>query len=81
MDKVISEWRIVETDDGYRIEIKGDKARLREWIEHLRSRGPLHHMGRMPFGPWGMMSGCGPRGRWHHADEAEEGEGEKKQKE
>ena len=29
MENVISEFRIVETDDGYRIEIKGDKEAIK----------------------------------------------------
>ena len=54
MEKVITEWRVVETDDGFRVEIKGDKEAMRSWTQHLKSCGPTfwrHH--RMPFGPWG----------------------------
>jgi hypothetical protein len=54
MEKVITEWRVVETDDGFRVEIKGDKEAMRSWTKHLKSCGPRfwrHH--RMPFGPWG----------------------------
>ncbi len=36
MEKVIREWRIIEVDDGYRIEIKGDKEAMRRWVEHFR---------------------------------------------
>ncbi len=51
MEKVIQEFRIIETDDGFRIEIKGDKEYLREFVMNLdprqwMRRGP--HMG----GPW-----------------------------
>jgi len=36
-EKVIQEVRIVETDDGFRIEIKGDKERLRQMaLSHQR---------------------------------------------
>ncbi len=62
-EKIISEIRFVETDDGFRIEVKGDKERMRE----------MH--GPMGFGPgkrfWRGVWGCGPRGhgkgdRWAH---------------
>ena len=58
MEKIIHEVKIIETDDGYRIEIKGDKARLKEMFE------------RMPFGFRGAWGGPweGRRGRrrgWH----------------
>jgi hypothetical protein len=53
VEKVIKEWRVIETDDGFRIEIKGDKDAMRSCFKHLRSHGPMHwpHH-RMPFGPW-----------------------------
>ena len=49
MEKVIQEWRIVETDDGYRIELKGDKEAMRQWVEHLRA----FRMGRRHHGHYG----------------------------
>jgi hypothetical protein len=68
-EKVIHEIRIVETDDGFRIEIKGDKERLRAmgfdkgafpfgfgrmWGGH----GPFHHRGPRGFGfPFGRRHG------------------------
>ena len=63
MEKVIKELRIIETDDGFRIEIKGDKEAMGRWKEHFRSCGPMnfgwhgrkrgmHHNHGMPFGPW-----------------------------
>jgi hypothetical protein len=60
MEKVIREWRIIETDDGFRIEIKGDKEALRHWVQCFRSRGPRHGAHHCPpFGHW--------RARfWHH---------------
>ncbi len=62
-DKVIHEVRIVETDDGFRIEIKGDKERLREMF----GKGMFPFMfGRMGHGPFGHR---GPRGfgfPWGH---------------
>ena len=63
MENVISEFRIVETDDGYRIEIKGDKeaikAATRGFPFRHGHRGPGHfffgrHARRAMacFGPW-----------------------------
>ncbi len=55
-EKVIHEVRITETDDGYRIEIKGDKERLKEM-----------GFGRgFPFPGMFGMGGHGPFGRHHH---------------
>ena len=33
-DKVIHEMRLIETDDGFRIELKGDKERLKKMFSH-----------------------------------------------
>ena len=51
-DKIIHEFKIIETEDGFRIEVKGDKERIRQ----------------MGFGPFGRFRGRhrhgpGPRGR------------------
>lgn len=56
-EKVIHEVRIIETDDGFRIEIKGDKEHLRQmgFGKDWEQFGP----GRMGRGPWG-------RGSWGH---------------
>ena len=64
-EKLIHEVRIVETEDGFRIEIKGDKERLRQmgfgkgmFPFGMGHRGPFgHHRPRgfgFPFGnrPW-----------------------------
>jgi hypothetical protein len=37
MEEVIAEYRLIETDDGYRIEMKGDKDQLKFYLH----------------GPWG----------------------------
>lgn len=83
MEKIIQEFRIIETDDGFRIEIKGDKEQLREWVMHLDPRhwggpgfrfafGP-HRMGRGKhghrFGPFGF-------GAWSWCEDDEEVDGE-----
>ena len=70
MEKVISEWRVVETDDGFRVEIKGDKEALRGWLKHCRHHGPMGgHAHGMRHGPRGMRfamwgPGCGSHGPW-----------------
>lgn len=38
-DHLIHEYRVIETDDGYRIEIKGDKSRSREVHGHCMGQG------------------------------------------
>ena len=48
MEKVIKEFEIVETDDGFRIEIKGDKETIRQMLENA---GPQRFFGgKSPFG-------------------------------
>ena len=64
MEKVISEWRIVETDDGFRIEIKGDKQAMQHWIEHIKMHGPMRMGRHMGFGPWGFRGRHGPWSCW-----------------
>ena len=81
MEKVIKELRIIETDDGFRIEIKGDKDAMRQWVGHFKSCGPTHfgwhspmrgmHHG-MPFGPW--AAGFRRHGFWSCCEEGEESE-------
>jgi hypothetical protein len=58
MEKIIQEFRIIETDDGFRIEIKGDKEQLREWVMRL---DPRHWGGPGP----GMRFAFGPHHGWH----------------
>ena len=53
MEKVIREFRIIETDDGYRIEIKGDKEKLKRFMGGFGGRhGRRHRHG--PFKIFGM---------------------------
>ena len=47
-EKVIHEVRFIETDDGFRIEVKGDKERLKEMGFGPGMMGFGHGMG---FGP------------------------------
>lgn len=61
MENIISEFRVIETEDGFRIEIKGDKEKLRSFFAGARGPGAGwwgHHPGRR--GPWdwsGFMPG------------------------
>ncbi|MBN1680546.1 MAG: hypothetical protein JW966_09655 [Anaerolineae bacterium] len=88
MEKVLQEFRIIETDDGFRIEIKGDKDELRDFVMSLDPRQWAHP--RPPFGPPPFMRGrrgkhfgfhfgpggfgFGPPWEWDEDDE-EEGRG------
>ena len=74
-DKVISEFRIVETEDGYRIEIKGNKERLKEMFEHRgRGFGPgMRFRSRHGFGPFGWWFRHGPWGYGPWAEDDEPG--------
>ncbi|MBN1284370.1 MAG: hypothetical protein JXB47_03135 [Anaerolineae bacterium] len=38
MEKLIQEFKITETDEGFRIEIKGDKERMRAFVERVDPR-------------------------------------------
>jgi hypothetical protein len=57
-EKVLHEVQIVETEDGFRIELKGDKEMLRRMLFEQR-RPPF-----MPFGWWHGFGGHGAGG--HH---------------
>jgi hypothetical protein len=45
-EKVISEIRLIETDDGYRIEMKGDKENLKKMGFTHKGFGPGRCFGR-----------------------------------
>jgi hypothetical protein len=81
MEKLISEFRVIETDDGFRIEITGDKQKMREFMrghgEHRhwgpRSRhgsgwGPFAH-GMSPM-MWMKMASC--MDAWDYETEQDE---------
>lgn len=58
MEKVIGEFKIVETEEGYRIEIKGDKEKVKGIFSGLRWRKfRSHHFHPFGFGGgfWGSM--------------------------
>ncbi|MFQ5612617.1 MAG: hypothetical protein ACE5H9_10845 [Anaerolineae bacterium] len=58
MEKVINEFKVVETDDGFRIEIKGDKEAIRRMLGIFGGKSPFGPKG--PFGR-GFGFGFGPR--------------------
>ncbi len=73
-EKVIGEIRFIETDDGFRVEVKGDKERLRQmgWQPGMGTHGMGGHgMGAafMGFGPgkhfWRHMWRGGRPGHGH----------------
>ncbi len=72
-EKVIGEVRFIETEDGFRIEVKGDKERLRELgfepgkgFRHWAGFGPMgfRFRGHHHHGPWGRRFGFGFRRGW-----------------
>jgi len=70
-DKVISEFKVVETEDGFRIEIKGDKEKLRPFIENMPfgrgfgPRGGRHWKRRMRNKMRMRAHGFGPHHHGH----------------
>jgi hypothetical protein len=75
MEKVISEFRVIETDDGFRIEIKGDKEAIRRMLSGFGPFGSFRAgapFGRgFRFGP-GFWSGFGSWcGSWEKAEDKE----------
>lgn len=69
-EKVIHEVRFIETDDGFRIEVKGDKERMRDMgCGHgMMGFGPMRFMHRRRHGRHGRRHrhghGFGPWGWW-----------------
>jgi hypothetical protein len=61
MEKIINEFRVIETDDGFRIEIKGDKEKIKSFMSGFgrHKRWPHGHARWGPFafafGPWMWM--------------------------
>lgn len=77
MEKIISEFRVIETDDGYRIEIKGDKEKMKSFMKENQERayhGWRRKRGWHPwwgFNPamWMHMESC--RDAWNERRETE----------
>ena len=82
MEKVISEVKMIETDDGYRIEVKGDKEQIKAMMKGFSRRGRRGHRGisRMGgacgHGGFGMhtamMEMASVHGPWDFEDDEEE---------
>jgi hypothetical protein len=83
MERIINEFRVIETDDGFRIEIKGDKEKIKSVLSgfgghahgrHGRKRRRAFAWGPFGFGfdPWMWMRAAGCCGAWDA--EAEAGE-------
>jgi hypothetical protein len=82
MEKVVQEFRVIETEDGYRIEIKGDKERMKSfmhgwrpwkhWKQHGRRRWGRHY----GYGPMSWMRAMCFGGPWDFESEADEPEEE-----
>jgi hypothetical protein len=51
-EKIINEFKVVETEDGFRIEIKGDKEAIRKMLKD--------------FGPWCCFGNKGQFNRGFH---------------
>jgi len=76
MENVITEFRVIETDDGFRVEIKGDKEKIRPFL--TGSGWPFRHgpgFARRPFG-WGFppmmwmhMASCWEQGNQETEDD------------
>jgi len=65
MDKLVSEFKIIETDEGFRIEVKGDKDHMKAFMKEFHSHKKHHLWGRhrsgFGWGPFGY-----PPGMWMH---------------
>jgi hypothetical protein len=74
MEKVIGEFKIVETDEGYRIEIKGDKEKMKGIFSGLRwrrFRSCHFHPFSLGFGR-GFWGSVGPWCCWWEEEEGSE---------
>lgn len=78
MENVISEFKVIETDDGFRIEIKGDKEHIRAFLGSFgahkggrwtRRRGSWGAHGFHPM-MWMKMAPCW--GTWDYEVEDED---------
>lgn len=76
-EKVLREIQVIETDEGFRIELKGDKEELRAIVDRLTHAGPFGGRG-WGFGPFGRHGhehghehGHGPFGHHHHGGPGE----------
>ena len=75
MEKVISEFKVIETEDGFRIEIKGNKEAIRRMLsgfglgDSFRAGTPFGRSFHFGPGFWsGFGSWCGSWGRTEEKD-------------
>ena len=59
-EKVLTEMRFIETDDGYRVEVKGDKEELKKMGFMQKGFGSGRFTGRGRGRFWGRRHGYGP---------------------
>lgn len=77
MEKIINEFRVIETDDGFRIEIKGDKEAIRQMLKgfgphsFFGSGSPFGRGFRFNFGPGGFWGGFGSWADWEESSQEE----------
>ena len=79
MENLISEFKVIETDDGFRIEIKGDKEKIKSFMKDFKGHRRRRWRGWRPphWGPpfgfhpmmWMRMADCW--GPWDYEEEDE----------
>ena len=61
MENIISEFKVIETEDGFRIEIKGDKEQIKAFMSGFGGdKGWRRGQRRGWRGPWGTPMGFNP---------------------
>ena len=88
MENVISEIKVIETEDGFRIEMKGDKEHMKSFMKEFKGHKKWHRCGRRRsgygWGPYGfpppMWMHMGPCWEsWHDEPEAKKSGAEESQ--
>jgi hypothetical protein len=65
MEKVISELKVIETDEGFRIEMKGDKNHMKSFMRGFKGHKKWNHWGRgRGISGWGPYAF--PPAMWMH---------------
>lgn len=61
MENIISEFKVIETEDGFRIEIKGDKEQIKAFMSGFTGRRSGYKGRRRGWrGPWEAPFGFHP---------------------
>lgn len=68
MEKIINEIKVIETEDGYRIEIKGNKEAIRRMLSGF---GAFNYQGKSQGFNFGFWPGCWG-GWWNPWEEPKE---------